>query len=416
MTLGVNPPFMRSLLLPFSPSPWHRLAAVALAAFAFAGCTTVSRSLPTSGPSDQTVKETVADRKDSGIVLVDLTDDVVRRTVQASRRPLFSESFGGTAIPPTAVGAGDVLEVAVWEAPPAALFGTASMDPRGLAGSNSSRLATLPEQVVGSSGTINMPFAGSIAAAGRTTQQIEEEIARRLKSKANDPQVMVRVLRNVSSTVTIVGEVATSTRMPLTPRGERLLDALAAAGGTRQPIGKVTVQLTREVVDKGRRSARVLALPLDSVIADPAQNVLLQPGDVLTVLHQPNSLMLLGAATKNEELNFEAQGITLAQALARAGGVQDHRADPEAVFIFRFEDPAVVAAPQPARTTPDGRVAVIYKVNLRDPATFFMAQGFPMRNKDVLYVANAPAAELQKFLNIISSVIVPTVTFNGLTN
>lgn len=378
-----------------------------LAALLLAGCSTLQ--LPNSGPSETEVQQAVKPPADTGIYLVDLTDEVVRRTAGAARRPLFSESFGAAAAPRFTVGAGDTLEIAVWEAPPAALFGAATLDARGLAASGS-RLSTLPEQVVGTGGTINMPFAGSIPAAGRTTQQIEEEIARRLKSKANDPQVMVRVLRNASSTVTVVGEVVNSTRMPLTPRGERLLDALAAAGGTRQPIGKVTVQLTREVVENGRRSARVLALPLDSVITDPEQNVMLQPGDVLTVLFQPNSLMLLGATTRNEELAFEAQGITLAQALARAGGVQDQRADPEGVFIFRFEDPAVAGISQPSRTTVDGRIAVVYKVNLRDPATFFKAQGFPMRNKDVLYVANAPGAELQKFLTILSSVVTPIVT------
>ncbi len=381
------------------------------AALILAGCTSIGRSLPTSGPTKNEVRAgTVQPPAEAGIVLVDLSAEIVRRSVEASRRPLFSDSFGNARVAPGfTIGPGDVLEVAIWEAPPAALFGTAPIDTRGLAG-GSSRMATLPEQLVNDSGTINMPFAGSITAAGRTTQQVEEEIARRLKSKANDPQVMVRVVRNVSSTVTVVGEVVNSSRVPLTPRGERLLDVLAAAGGTRQPVGKVTVQITREVEENGRRVPRVQALPLDNIITDPAQNIQLQAGDVVTVLFQPNSLMLLGATSKNEELNFEAQGITLAQSLARAGGLSDYRADIEGVFIFRFEDPRLVGVQRPERTTVDGLIPVIYRVNLRDPATFFMAQGFPMRNKDILYVSNAPAAELQKFLNIVGSVLSPINT------
>jgi polysaccharide biosynthesis/export protein len=124
---------------------------------------------------------------------------------------------------------------------------------------------------------------------------------------------------------------------------------------------------------------------------------------VITALFQPLSFTVLGATGKNEEVNFEAQGITLAQALARAGGLQDVRADARAVFIFRFEDRKALNWPKPPKVTPEGKVPVIYQVNLKDPANFFMAQNFPVDNKDVLYVSNAPAAEFQKFLNMVAS-------------
>ena len=239
-----------------------------------------------------------------------------------------------------------------------------------------------------------------------TSSLLSDAITSKLKGKANQPQVLVRVLRNATNNVTVVGEVTNSLRMPLTAAGERLLDALAAAGGVRQPVGKMTLQVTRGNV--------VRALPLDLIITDPLQNIVLLPGDVVTALHQPFSLTVLGATGKNEEINFEAQGITLAQALGRAGGLQDQRASASGVFIFRFENPAAVVPVPGARTTSDGRVPVVYKVDLKDPAMFFVAQDFPMRNKDVLYVSNSPAAELQKFLNIVSSVVVPAVTVRNL--
>ena len=58
-------------------------------------------------------------------------------------------------------------------------------------------------------------------------------------------------------------------------------------------------------------------------------------------------------------------------------------------------------------TTPEGYVPVIYRVNLKDPRSFFVAQSFTIRNKDMLYIANAPAAELQKFLNLLVSTVYP---------
>ncbi|MBL8339706.1 MAG: polysaccharide export protein, partial [Rhodoferax sp.] len=297
------------------------------------------------------------------------------------------------------VGAGDVVELSVWEAPPAMLFGGGTTELR--AGPGTARVSSFPEQMVPADGAINMPFVGQVPAAGRTPQQIEAEVARRLQGKANQPQVLMRVIRNVSSNVTVVGEVTTSTRMPLTARGERLLDALAAAGGVRQPVNKTTLQLTR--------GQQVLAMPLDQVIRDPRQNVPLQSGDVITALFQPLSFTVLGATGRNEELPLEAQGITLSQALARAGGLQDARADARGVFVFRLEEAAALEWPGKVVTTPDGKVPVIYQLDLKDPGSFFVAQSFPVQHRDVLYVSNAPAAELQKFLNIVTSIAAPVL-------
>lgn len=382
--------------------------------FALTGCSTF---LPSSGPSASDVVETPDTATHAGIKVVEMSPAMVQRAIMSQRRASLSDALGASAatVPKLTIGSGDAVEVSIWEAPPGALFGSSQVDPR-TGSSSSARVATLPEQVVNGGGNINVPFAGSIRALGRTPQEVEEEIARRLKSKANDPQVLVRILRNSTSTVTVMGEVNNSNRLSLTPRGERLLDALAAAGGFRQPVGKITIRVTREVTEQGRRSTRVVSLPLETVITDPSQNILLQPGDVITALYQPNSFTVLGATAKNEEINFEAQGITLAQALARAGGLQDARANPGGVFIFRFEDPAMLGGAGTGPTTADGKIPVVYRVDLKDPATFFMAQEFPMRNKDVMYVANAPAAELQKFMNLLSGVVVPVLTIRSVTD
>lgn len=351
--------------------------------------------LPSSGPSQKETLEQVS-AESLPIKLVEVDDAVAKRVVASEKRVRFADVFGGTARTGYRVGAGDVIEISVWEAPPAALFGSTVLDPR--AGAATTRVTTFPEQMVSYEGTVNVPFAGAVPVADKSPQQVESEIARRLHGKANQPQVLVRVTRNATSNVTIVGEVAQSIRMPLTAKGERLLDAVAAAGGVRQPVGKMTVQVTRGEV--------VQAMALDTVIQDPKQNIVLQPGDVVTALFQPLSFTVLGATGKNEEVFFEAQGITLAQALARSGGLQDSRADARGVFVFRFEEPLVLGmAGENPSLTPDGKVPVIYRVDLKDPRSFFVSQAFPIRNKDVMYVSNAPAAEFQKFLNILTSVV-----------
>ena len=366
------------------------------AAVFLSGC----NSIPTSGfgRADADPKSSQPNLK--GIQIIDVTDDVAKQLFDKRATRQFSDAFAAVDSRVQTIGSGDVLEVSIWEAPPATLFTTGAMDVRGV--SSAARATTMPDQVVNSEGVISVPFAGKIQAAGQTLQAVETEIVKRLTGKANQPEVLVRLTRNVSSNVTVIGEVTNSLRVPITPSGERLLDALAAAGGVRQPVNKMTIQLTR--------GESVFAMPLDSIIRDPKQNVMLTRGDVVTAMFQPLSFTALGATGKNEEINFEAQGISLAQALARTGGLRDERSDPRGVFIFRFEPANALAWPkQPVMTTADGKVAVIYRIDLRDPASFFVAQTFQVNNKDLLYVSNAPVAELQKFLNVVFSVAYPVL-------
>jgi len=372
-------------------------ASFALGAVLLSGCS----SIPTSGPSSSQINKAAATANPVGIQIVDVTDDVARKLFAERSVGNFSATLGNSTSFQEQLGVGDTIEVSIWEAPPATLFGATQLDSKG--GTSNARVTVLPDQTIDGDGKINVPFAGELKAVGRTPSELQRDITARLKNIAHDPQVLVKLSRNATSYVTVVGDVASSNRMPLSARGERLLDALASAGGVKQPIDKITIQVTR--------GNTVASLPLETVIRDPRQNVPLRAGDVVTALFQPFSFMSLGATGKNEEINFEAQGITLAQALARAGGLQDSRSDAQGVFIFRLEDAKALPWPStPVRTTADGKVPVVYRVNLRDPNSFFVAQSFMMDNKDLLYVSNAPIAEVQKFLNVVFSVAYPVIT------
>jgi polysaccharide export outer membrane protein len=218
---------------------------------------------------------------------------------------------------------------------------------------------------------------------------IEREIVRRLQGRAHQPQAVVRIAKNVASTVTVLGDVKQPGQIPLTPHGERVLDALSEVGGTDQPLDRMTVQLTRGTI--------VRRMAAEDIVANPSNNVVLQSGDVVTALYQPNSFTVLGAAGKNDEVRFEGTGITLSQALGRVGGLRGDTADPKGVFIFRWQQP-------------DGagqRVPVIYRVDLKQPETYLAAQNFPMRNGDVLYVSNSAVSDFQRFLGLVAQSILP---------
>ncbi|WP_374139114.1 MULTISPECIES: polysaccharide biosynthesis/export family protein [unclassified Sphingomonas] len=344
---------------------------------------------------------------DSSIRIVDVDQMAATRLARVEPPQSLAAYFGDPIYTTSVVGRGDVLDVSIWEAPPAALFGTSTSEARLTSSTppiTTARPAVLPEMMVDQEGRINVPFAGSLLVAGKTATQVAADIKGRLAGKANQPQVLVRVVRNASSNATVVGDVVNSGSVPLTAKGERLLDALAAAGGVRQPVGKMTIQVAR--------GDRIAVESLSQIIRDPRENIRLQPGDVVTALFQPFSFTVLGATKKNEEIPFEATGLTLAQALGRVGGLDDMRADTRGVFIFRLENPAALGLTPdtPVQLTAEGKVPVIYRIDMKNPETFFVAQSFPVRDRDVLYVSNAPIAEFQKFVTAISGAILPFAT------
>lgn len=360
-------------------------------------------SLGAMGPSSRAVRAAANSSIDqANIKIIDVTDVVARRLLSADRGSSFAAAFGDVPPISAVIGTGDVVAVTIWESPPAALFGSNASFGTTSAGNVMAATAAnpqstgLPDMMVDSSGMIRIPFAGAIRAAGRTPQQVERDIISRLAGKAHDPQVVVRIASNANAMVTVVGDVSNNTRVSLTPRGERLLDAIASAGGVSEPVGKITVQITR--------GDRVVSLPLEAVIRDPSQNIRLQSDDVVTALYQPFSFTSLGAAGTSAEIPFESTGLTLAQALGRVGGLRDDRANVRGVFIFRLEDPAALdpAIAATSQRTPDGKIPVIYRVDMSNPSTFFIAQSFPIRNKDVLYVSSAPMTDIQKFVSMVS--------------
>ena len=199
-----------------------------------AACSSLGASGPTVMEIKAAKRQTLAG---APITIVEVTDPVVRRILAAHGPSMFSQTLGDAPLTGNVIGAGDILQVTILEAPPAVLFGpstTFGADSTSQILAMSAGLgqrAALPDMTVDANGRIRVPFAGSVLAGGLTPQQLEREIAARLAGKAHDPQVAVSIARNSSSTVAVVSDDGYATRVALNPRGERLLDVISYAGG-----------------------------------------------------------------------------------------------------------------------------------------------------------------------------------------
>ena len=379
------------------------VAIVGLLACLAAGCS----ALPTAGPTVKEVKQQEFQDNQLRFALVDVDDSVV--TVQTAVPPeSFSARFKKYGRPPQPkIGVGDTLAVSIWEAAGGGLFGAATTAEGVSPGSHN---VTIPEQIVGRDGMITVPFAGQIAAAGRTPFEVQRTIEQRLGAKAIEPQAIVTVTKSLSSSVTVAGDIVAGARIPLSVRGDRLLDVIAAAGGAKSPVYETFVRLSRGGV--------TATIPMERLVSNPDENIYAQPGDVLTLVRLPQSFTVFGATGTNALVPFPAERMTVAEALAKGGGLLDMRADPAGVFLFRYESPSTLKAlGRPALTTgPDALTPVIYRFDLRNAKSFFLAQRFPIEDKDIIYVANADMNELQKFFTLINTLTGPVLSGVVVTN
>ena len=166
------------------------------------------------------------------------------------------------------------------------------------------------------------------------------------------------------------------------------------------------------------RGGVTATIPMERLVSKPEENIYAQPGDVLTLVRLPQSFTAFGATGTNALIPFTAERLTLGEALAKAGGLQDQRSDPAGVFLFRYEPPAIVKAlGRPMLGTgPDAATPVVYRLDLRNAKSFFLAQRFPVEDKDIIYVANAQLNELQKFFTLINTLTGPVISGFVVTN
>ena len=356
-----------------------------------AGCA----SLPSSGPTAGEIRRGARpDVNRLGFRIVDVNDAVVTEVAahtaaaDAAQPTLASLAQTGRN---DVVGPGDVLAIAIYEVG-VSLFGANGT--RDLTGGYdaSARSEAFPAVVVDREGAITLPYLGRLEIGGHTPAEIQTMIVRGLHGKSQSPQAVVAVRSNISNTIYVAGDVRKPGRFDLTLQRERLLDAVALGGGAAYSAEDTIVRFNR--------GTRTLEERLGRIRAGAPDDLVLLSGDRIELIKRPRSFIVLGATTKTSQVPFETGDLSLAEAVARAGGPNDAQADPAAVFLFRY-DPAI---PIDADAKP-----VIYRLNLMAPASYFLSQRFAIRDKDVIYIANAAANRPAKLVNIINVLFSPFV-------
>jgi polysaccharide export outer membrane protein len=324
--------------------------------------------------------------------LIDLTPTTVMafRPASSIDRPSTTSNLSAGAR--VAVAPGDVLRVRIFEPYEGSIFPTIQRPG-----------ADLGVQRVTDDGTINVPYAGTVAVAGLDLTHIEQRIAERLKGKAQDPQVIVEFVSDRSHTVMVSGDVRQPGRVSILEGVRSVVDAINRAGGPSNiPAAQVEVVV--------RRQGQVL---LTAQYADllAGGDIALQKNDEIVVRPNSRTFTVLGAVQKSGNVEVAKPDLTLLEALGQVGGLNDERANKTGVFVFRLGD---------IQNNPGAR-ARVFRLDLSQPVSIFVAQQFGVQARDVVYVTNAPLYEYNKIatalyktfsiVGVAKGSVIPATTF-----
>jgi polysaccharide biosynthesis/export protein len=297
-------------------------------------------------------------------------------------------SFGGRI----AVAPGDALKVRIFEPYEGSIFPTLQR-----AG------ADLGTQRVSDAGTINVPFVGTVQVAGLDLTQIERRIASQLGPKAQDPQVIVEFAADRSHTVLVSGDVKGPGRISILEGVRSVGDAINRAGGPARPEASQVEVVVR------RDGEIILVAQYNEILA--GADIPIKKGDEIVLRPNARSFTAIGAVQKAGNYDITRTGLTLMEALGQIGGLSDDRANKTGVFVFRLVE---------AQTNPPSK-SMVFRLDLNQPQSIFVAQQFGIQPKDVVYVTNAPLYEYNKLLlaiyrsfsviGVVKGTVTPTTTF-----
>lgn len=352
-----------------------------------AGCAT----LPSSGPTGKQIEQSAAAPKDGvpiQIVEIRGAADVPAGAGSGSPATVLPQA---APTPTDMVGPGDVLDINIYEAGVTLFASGTAATAAGQLSAPGVQVQKLPPTRIDDLGDITIPYAGTMHVAGLTTGEIEATIRNSLSRLSQNPQVIVTLNQAITNTVIVGGEVARPGRLVLQTNRESLSDVIALAGGYRGNSKDLMVRIMR-----GSTSADVR---INDMVENPALDVRIRPGDRLMLVDDPRTYSLLGASGRVEQVPFRRSTVSLAEAIATAGGTNPNLGDPAAIFLFRYVlDAEGKEAPR------------VYHLNMMQTGAYFIAQKFTMQDKDVLYFGNAAANQPSKLVQLISQLFSPVLT------
>lgn len=248
---------------------------------------------------------------------------------------------------------------------------------------------------VSSDGTISLPYAGTINVRGFTLTQVDTAVRKKLKgAAATDPQVHSEMVGDLSGSVLVAGAVKAPGRFSSLQGPLTILDAVNMAGG---PV--LEPHLINVVVRNGKK---VYSINYDDVLSGKNRQV--SPRSEIILERARQRFVAMGSVKDPGLKDLPSRNPSLLEVLGSVGGLDEQKADPQGVFVFRINQ-----EPEPGQPA-----AEVFRLDMRKPESIFLARAFQVYPEDAVYVTNAPVYEWQKIITPIVQTLVLGRTVSNL--
>jgi polysaccharide export outer membrane protein len=278
------------------------------------------------------------------------------------------------------VGAGDVLQIVVWDHPE---FAAALGSGQSQAPAKTSDPAA--GFVVDQKGNLRFPYAGTLAVAGLRTDEIQQKLTAALSTYLVKPQVTVRMASYRARQVYVDGQVHSPGAFSLTDVPLSFYDAISRAGGFGDNADQSDVVLVR-----GGASHRIDVPQLLAQGLDPSK-LYLKAGDLLRVTSRDDNIVyVMGEVNKPGSAAPRRDGhLSLADALAQAGSINSSTADTAQMFVIR----------------PGGDAPQVFHLDSRSPVSMLVANEFELQPKDIVYVDGSGLVRFNRVISLLMPLI-----------
>ena len=269
------------------------------------------------------------------------------------------------------IGPLDMVQVVVWEHPEL----TSPMGQYQPAG-----------QKVTTDGKLFYPYAGELQAAGLTAQELRAEITKRLSDKIlNDPQVDVRVTGYNSRRAFVAGAVERPGFVSFNENPMTLPDMIASVGGFTKEADPSAMQLRRgdKVYSINYLDAFKSNLPLERMMVQPKDQLFVP---ALSETQKEQKVYVMGEVGRSGIVNIYSGKLTLAEALASAGGLQELNATSRGIYVIRNSSETKID---------------VFQLNAKNAMALAMADRFELNARDIVYVDASGLATWNRLISLI---------------